>query len=105
MFSIGFFELLLVGIIGLLILGPERLPGALREASAWVNQFRRYASDVRRDFEEQVDDLENYAALENLRDGRKLLDDVQRDLRQSISGDTTRVIDTQTRETPGTTNS
>lgn len=85
MFSIGFIELLMVAVVGLLVFGPDKLPGVVREASMWVNRFKRYASEVRRDFEEQVDDLENDAALASMRDGRKLLEEAQRDLNQTIA--------------------
>ena len=41
MFDIGFAELLLIGVVGLLVVGPEHLPGAVRTVLAWVNRFRR----------------------------------------------------------------
>jgi len=41
MFDIGFAELLLIGVVGLLVLGPERLPGAVRTVSLWVGRLRR----------------------------------------------------------------
>ena len=41
MFDIGFAELLLIGVVGLLVVGPEQLPGAVRTVLAWVNRFRR----------------------------------------------------------------
>ena len=47
MFDIGFAELLLVGVVGLLVVGPERLPGAVRTVLAWVNRFRRSFDQIR----------------------------------------------------------
>ena len=38
MFDIGFAELLLVAVVGLLVIGPERLPEAIRTGSAWVGE-------------------------------------------------------------------
>ena len=75
----------MVAVVGLLVFGPDQLPGVVREASAWIARFKRYASEVRQDFEEQVDDLEHDAMLANLRKGRQLLDDTQRELNQSIA--------------------
>ena len=53
MFDIGFSELLLVGIIALLVLGPERLPQAARTAGLWVGRLRatvqRFTADVDRE--------------------------------------------------------
>ena len=87
MFSIGFLELLLVAIVGLLVLGPDRLPGAVKEASAWINRFRRYANEVRREVEEQVHDMESEAILAEMRDGRRLLDEMQRDVAKAVVKD------------------
>ena len=46
MFDIGFSELLLVGVIGLLVLGPERLPTAVRTASDMTRSASRCVSRV-----------------------------------------------------------
>lgn len=46
MFDIGFWELLLVVIIGLLVLGPERLPGALRSMQRGIQGLKSYGSKV-----------------------------------------------------------
>ena len=47
MFDIGFTELLLIGVIGLLVVGPEQLPGAVRTVMAWVSRFRRSFDQIR----------------------------------------------------------
>ena len=47
MFDIGFAELLLIGVVGLLVVGPEQLPGAIRTVLAWVNRFRRSFDQIR----------------------------------------------------------
>ena len=47
MFDIGFAELLLIGVVGLLVVGPEQLPGAVRTIMAWVNRFRRSFDQIR----------------------------------------------------------
>lgn len=53
MFDVGFGELALVGIIALLVLGPERLPQAARTAGLWVGRLRatvqRFTADVDRE--------------------------------------------------------
>lgn len=54
MFDIGFFELVLLGIVGLLVLGPERLPHAIRMGSAYIGKFRRAVLNVREEFEREV---------------------------------------------------
>ncbi len=84
MFSIGFVELLMVAVVALLVLGPDRLPGAVRETMVWVNSIRRYLSSIRRDIEEQMDDLENEQVIADFQAGRQLLDDAKRKFDQGI---------------------
>jgi len=54
MFDIGFFELMLIGIIGLVVLGPERLPHAIRMTSAWIGKIRRAGIAVKDELEREV---------------------------------------------------
>jgi sec-independent protein translocase protein TatB len=73
MFEIGFSELLLVAIVALLVLGPERLPQALRTLGLWVGRLRRSFNSVRDEIEREIgmDDirrqLHNEAVLDELR--------------------------------------
>lgn len=46
MLDIGFSELLLVMIIGLVVLGPERLPIAVKTVAGWIRAFRSLAANV-----------------------------------------------------------
>lgn len=54
MFDVGFFELVVLGVVGLLVLGPERLPHAIRMGSAYLGKFRRAVTNVREEFEREV---------------------------------------------------
>lgn len=73
MFDIGFLELLVIGVLGLLILGPERLPGAIRTTTLWINRLRRSVQQVKMDLEREVDvsdlkqQIHNEAILERLK--------------------------------------
>jgi len=53
-FDIGFLELMVVGILGLLILGPERLPKAARTVGSFIGEIRRTMSNIQDDLERQV---------------------------------------------------
>lgn len=76
MFDIGFWELVLVAVVGLLVLGPERLPTAIRTGSLWLNRFRRMFSDIKRDIERELGtdelkrDLHNQRIMDTLRETR-----------------------------------
>ena len=54
MFDIGFFELVLIGIVSLVVLGPERLPGAIRTVSLWVGRLRRSFNTIKQDIEREI---------------------------------------------------
>ncbi len=54
MFDIGFWELLLIAIVALLVIGPDRLPRMARDVGRWIGQMRRYLNSVRADFEREI---------------------------------------------------
>jgi Tat protein translocase TatB subunit len=55
MFDIGFGELVLISIIGLLVLGPQRLPKVAAEIGKWVGRARRTATQLRRQLEREIE--------------------------------------------------
>jgi Tat protein translocase TatB subunit len=55
MFDIGPGELVLVAIIGLLVLGPQRLPKVAAQIGKWVGRARRTASQLRRQLEREIE--------------------------------------------------
>ena len=55
MFDIGFWELLLILLVALLVIGPERLPGAARTAGLWVRRARALVNLVRDEVDRQMD--------------------------------------------------
>jgi sec-independent protein translocase protein TatB len=54
MFDIGFWELFLIAIIGLVVLGPERLPVAIRTVRHWVNTVRQLSDNVKTELKEEL---------------------------------------------------
>lgn len=54
MFDIGFTELLVLAIIGMVVIGPERLPGAARTVGRTVGQLRRFLSNLQNQLEQEV---------------------------------------------------
>jgi sec-independent protein translocase protein TatB len=54
MFGISFSELLLVGLVALLVLGPERLPGAARTAGLWVGRLKRSFNAIKTEVEREI---------------------------------------------------
>ena len=54
MFGISFSELLLVALIALLVLGPERLPGAARTAGLWIGRIKRSFNAIKTEVEREI---------------------------------------------------
>lgn len=52
--DIGFMELLLIGILGLVVLGPERLPVAVRSIASWIRTIKRMANSVKDELEQEL---------------------------------------------------
>lgn len=55
MFDVGFQELVLIFVIGLLVLGPQRLPKVAAEIGKWVGRARRTAMQLRRQLEHEIE--------------------------------------------------
>jgi sec-independent protein translocase protein TatB len=67
--GIGFSELALIGLVALVVLGPERLPKLARTGGLWLGKARRFLSDVKRDIDQEIKSSE----LDQLKDlGKEL---------------------------------
>ena len=79
MFDMGFTELMLIGIVALVVIGPERLPGVARTAGKYFGRLKRFMTTIKADVEQELraDEL------------RAILADQQKELntlKDSISG-------------------
>ena len=54
MFDIGFLELLVIALITLVVMGPERLPEAIRTISLWLGRLKQLLAKTRQDIENEV---------------------------------------------------
>ena len=79
MFDIGFTELLLIGVVALVVLGPERLPGAVRTAGLWVGRAKRSFANIKAEVEREIGADEIRRQLHNER-----ILDLEREMKQSI---------------------
>jgi len=66
MFDIGFAELLIVAVVALVVLGPEKLPTAARAAGLWIGRIRRTLSGIQNEISEElrIDEMRRTAAIE-----------------------------------------
>lgn len=92
MFDVGFSEILLCAVVALLVLGPEKLPGAVRTASLWIGRLRRAFNDVKSEIEREIgaDDirrqLHNEQVMKKIESGKHQLQQLQNELRAIEQG-------------------
>ncbi|MEL0082906.1 MAG: Sec-independent protein translocase protein TatB [Gammaproteobacteria bacterium] len=87
MFDIGFWELTVIGMVALLVIGPERLPGVARTTGLWVGRLRRVAGSFREDLERELRSEELKRSLEQERDTLLTpVKEVADDLRATVKG-------------------
>jgi len=89
MFDIGFFELLLIGIVTLVVVGPERLPEVAKTAGVYVAKFRRFVAGVRSDIDKELESGELKKILGDQRDQIRELKDIVDTTRREIETTTT----------------
>jgi len=64
MFDIGFWELGVIMIVGLVVIGPDKLPGIARSAGKWVGKARYFISSVKQDVQKELRAEELKQAIE-----------------------------------------
>lgn len=54
MFDPSFFELIVICVVALLVLGPDKLPGAIKTLGLWIGRLRRSFNNIKREIEQEV---------------------------------------------------
>lgn len=83
MFDIGFFELLVIAIVSLVIIGPERLPETVRSVSLWIGRLKRSLRETRSEIEKQIgaDDIRRQLHNEEI---MRNLEATRRDIEEAV---------------------
>ena len=82
MFDIGFWEITLISVLGLIVLGPERLPTAIKTVGGWFRNIKQFSANVQTEFKEElrIHELHN-----NLKKAEQQgLDNLPDDLQKSV---------------------
>ena len=91
MFDIGFSELVVCAIVALVVIGPERMPEAVRTVGLWIGRFKRGLRETRSEIERQMgmDDirrqLHNEDIMRSLEDARRDMDSVVAQTQASLT--------------------
>ena len=78
MFDIGFSELMVIGVVALIVIGPERLPKVARTAGILFGRMQRYVNDVKSDISREMQ-------LEELRKLQSSMQEAARDFESSVN--------------------
>ncbi|MGI9401617.1 MAG: Sec-independent protein translocase protein TatB [Rhizobiaceae bacterium] len=93
MFDIGWTELIVVGVVMILVVGPKDLPGMLRSFGKTVRSVRRMAGDFQRQFDDalreaELDEVKNLSpskVLSPVEEAKKSIDSVQKELTDTLN--------------------
>ncbi|HKQ26870.1 MAG TPA: Sec-independent protein translocase protein TatB [Burkholderiales bacterium] len=78
MFDIGFTEIFLIGVVALVVIGPERLPRVAKTVGHLFGRMQRYVAEVKADINREID-------LDELRKLQSTMQDAARSVEQSVS--------------------
>ena len=90
MFNVSPTELILVAIVALIVIGPEKLPSTIRTASLWIGRFRRSFYQVKADIERELNtdeirrQLHNESVLAEIEDAKKRAEKIAQDTQKSV---------------------
>ena len=87
MFDVGFQEIVLIGIIALLVIGPERLPSVARSVGLWVGKMQRFVAGVKSDLASELksDELRNLlnSQEDQIRELKQMVNETRSDLERT----------------------
>jgi sec-independent protein translocase protein TatB len=78
MFDVGFSELIVIALVALIVIGPERLPRVARTLGALLGRAQRYVNDVKADIQREVD-------LDELKSIQSTFQDAAKSVEQSVN--------------------
>jgi len=80
MFDIGFTELMVIGVVALVVIGPEKLPKVARTVGAYLGRLQRYVNDVKADINREME-------LDELRKFKQTVEDTARGFETSVTSE------------------
>jgi len=89
MFDAGFLEMLVIGIIALVVIGPERLPAVARTVGGWIGKARAFVDNTKRDIEREINATEMRELLDSQKkeidELRNIMDDTKQSFQKEAS--------------------
>jgi sec-independent protein translocase protein TatB len=89
MFDIGASELVLIAIVALLVIGPERMPGIVRNVGMWMGRAKRFVNEVQSDINRELEKSEDLKRLmeeqSELKDLHKMIEEDVDESRRTVA--------------------
>jgi len=86
MFDIGFSELLVIGVVALIVIGPEKLPRVARTVGHLAGRLQRYVSEVKADINREIE-------IEELRKMRDSMEKAATDVQSTVDNELNKTAD------------
>ena len=90
MFDIGFQEMMLISIVALVVIGPERLPETIRSIMLWLGRIRRSFTDIKSELEQEIGideirrQLHNETIMKDIKESKEKISDALKEADQSL---------------------
>jgi sec-independent protein translocase protein TatB len=85
MFDIGFSEILVIAVVALIVIGPERLPGVARTLGHLFGRMQRYVNDVKADIQREMELDELKKLRQDVEDSARSIEDAARSFETSVT--------------------
>jgi sec-independent protein translocase protein TatB len=83
MFDFGFWEIAIIGVITLIVVGPERMPALARKAGLFVGKLNKFLSKVKKDINEELKTEEIKEQL-SMDDEKSIISDITNEAKSSV---------------------
>src|ERR1700693_1727950 len=84
MFDVGFSEIVVIGVVALVVLGPERLPKVARTAGLLFGRLQRYVANVKADIQREMDAAELGRLKDEMQDAARSIEHSVKQQMQSV---------------------
>ena len=72
--QIGWFELIIIVVIAVLVIGPKDFPIVIRKVGKWVSSVKRYFNDIQKDVTDLQDSIEDEISIEKKYSKKEMID-------------------------------
>lgn len=101
MFDIGFSELLVIGIVALIVIGPQKLPRVARTAGHLLGRLQRYVADVKADINREIELEELRKMRDSMQQAAGEMQKAASDMQSAVDSELTRTADELNRAATG----